>query len=49
MVYIVETRIGYEVLPTYEAAEEFCFFRGIHPEEIQEVTPEEVEEMEILG
>ena len=45
MIYIVETRIGYEVLPTYEAAEEFCFFHGIHPEEIQEIAQEEVEEI----
>ena len=47
MKYLVETRIGCEVLNTYEEAEVFCYERGIHPEEIVEITDEEAEE--ILG
>lgn len=47
MKYLVETRIGCEVLDTYELAEIFCFEQGIHPEEIVEITDEEAEE--ILG
>ncbi len=47
MKYMVETRVGCEVLPTYEQAEIFCYFHGIHPEEIYEITDEEAEE--ILG
>ena len=41
MKYIIETRIGCEVLDTYELAEIFCIDHGIHPEEIVEVTEEE--------
>ena len=47
MMYMIETRIGCEVLPTYEAAEVRCWELGIHPEEIVEITDEEAEE--ILG
>ena len=43
MMYVVEARFC-EVFTTYEAAEEWCFFNGIHPEEIMEMTPEEAEE-----
>ena len=45
MKYIVETRIGCEVLDTYERAEIFCYEHGIHPEEIVEVTEEEAAEI----
>lgn len=47
MKYLVETRIDYEVLNTYEEAEVFCYEHGIHPEEIVEITDKEAEE--ILG
>ena len=47
MKYLVETRFSCEVLDTYEEAEIFCYEHGIHPEEIVEITSEEVEE--ILG
>ena len=47
MKYLVETRIGCEVLNTYEEAEVFCYEHGIHPEEIVEITDKEAEE--ILG
>ena len=46
MMYLVEARFC-EVFATYEEAEIYCFERGIHPEEIVEITPEEAEE--ILG
>lgn len=45
MKYIIETRIGCEVLDTYELAEIFCCEHGIHPEEIVEVTEEEAAEI----
>ena len=45
MKYLVEMRIGCEVLDTYELAEIFCYERGIHPEEIVEVTDEEAAEI----
>ena len=44
MKYLIETRIGCEVLPTHEAAEVRCWELGIHPEEIVEITDEEAEE-----
>jgi hypothetical protein len=44
MMYLIETRIGYEVLPTYEDAEMRCWELGIHPEEIVEITDEEAAE-----
>ena len=47
MMHLVNTRMGCEVFDTYEQAEMFCWERGIHPEEIEEITPEEAEE--ILG
>ena len=47
MKYLVEARIGCEVLDSYELAEIFCYEHGIHPEEIVEITNEEAEE--ILG
>jgi hypothetical protein len=47
MKYLVETRFYCEVLDTYGMAEIFCYERGIHPEEIVEITAEEAEE--ILG
>ena len=47
MKYLVETRIGCEVLDSYKLAEIFCYEHGIHPEEIVEITNEEAEE--ILG
>lgn len=47
MKYLVETRIGCEVLDSYKFAEIFCYEHGIHPEEIVEITNEEAEE--ILG
>lgn len=47
MKYLIETRIGCEVLPTYEDAEIRCLELLIHPEEIVEITDEEAEE--ILG
>ena len=47
MKYLVETRFYCEVLDTYDTAEIFCYERGIHPEEIVEITAEEAEE--ILG
>ncbi len=46
MMYLVNDRFC-EVFTTYEEAEEWCFFHGVHPEEIEEITPEEAEE--ILG
>ena len=45
MKYLVETRIGCEVLDTYELAEIFCYEAGIHPEEIVEITDEEAAEI----
>jgi hypothetical protein len=45
MKYLVETRVGCEVLDTYELAEIFCYEHGIHPEEIVEVTDEEGKEI----
>lgn len=45
MKYLVETRIGCEVLDTYELTEIFCYEQGIHPEEIMEITDEEAAEI----
>ena len=45
MMYLIETRISCEVLPTYEDAEMRCWELGIHPEEIVEITDEEAEEI----
>ena len=47
MKYLIEARMVCEVKDTYEEAEIFCYFHGIHPEEIVEITDEEAEE--ILG
>ena len=47
MKYMIEMRIGCEVFDTYREAEIFCGERGIHPEDIYEITDEEAEE--ILG
>ena len=47
MKYLVEARVDCEIFNTYEGAEIFCCERGIHPEEIVEITEEEAEE--ILG
>ena len=47
MKYLIETRIGCEVLPAYEYTEIRCWELSIHPEEIVEITDEEAEE--ILG
>lgn len=45
MKYYIETRLTCEVKDTYEEAEFFCWERGIHPEEIVEITDEEAEEI----
>ena len=46
MKYLVETKNGCEVLDcSYEQAEIFCYFHGIHPEEIVEITDEEAAEI----
>ena len=48
MKYLVDIRmLVCEVFNTYREAEIFCGERGIHPEEIVEITDEEAEE--ILG
>jgi hypothetical protein len=47
MMYLVEERMVCEVFATYREAEIFCGERGIHPENIYEITKEEAEE--ILG
>ena len=47
MMYLVEARARCEVFATYREAEIFCGERGIHPENIYEITDEEAEE--ILG
>ena len=44
MKYLIEARLVCEVKNTYEEAEIFCYFHGIHPEEIVEITEEEAEE-----
>jgi hypothetical protein len=45
MKYLIEARMVCEVKDTYEEAEIFCYFHGIHPEEIVEITDEEAEEI----
>lgn len=48
MKYLIDVRMmACEVFNTYREAEIFCGERGIHPEEIVEITDEEAEE--ILG
>ena len=47
MMYLIDVRMVCEVFATYREAELFCAERGIHPEEIHEITAEEAEE--ILG
>ena len=47
MKYLIDVPMICEVKDTYREAEIFCYFRGIHPEEIVEITDEEAEE--ILG
>ena len=47
MKYLIESKMVCEVRDTYREAEIFCGERGIHPEEIVEITDEEAEE--ILG
>ena len=47
MKYMIEMRVGCEVFDTYREAEIFCGERGIHPEDIYEITDKEAEE--ILG
>lgn len=42
MKFLIETKTGCEIKDTYRAAEIFCAERGIHPEEIQPVTEEEI-------
>ena len=45
MKYLIDTRFCLEVFNHYREAEIFCAERGIHPEEIMEITPEEAEEI----
>ena len=47
MKYLNENYFYCEIFSTYREAEIFCGERGIHPEEIVEITDEEAEE--ILG
>jgi hypothetical protein len=47
MKYLVEGKMVCEVFATYREAEIFCGERGIHAENIYEITDEEAEE--ILG
>ena len=47
MKYLIDVPMICEVFTTYREAEIFCGERGIHPEEIVEITDEEAEE--ILG
>lgn len=47
MKYLLETESDCEIFPTYEEAEIRCYRLLIHPEEIVEITDEEVED--ILG
>ena len=44
MNYFVEFGRVYEEFATYREAEIFCGERGIHPEDIVEITDEEAEE-----
>jgi hypothetical protein len=44
MKYVIDVRFCFEVFNTYREAEIFCGERGIHPEEIMEMTPEEIAE-----
>jgi hypothetical protein len=45
MKYLIDIRFCLEVFNTYREAELFCAERGIHPEEIVEITDEEAEEI----
>lgn len=44
MKYVLEAKMVCEVFDTYREAEIFCGERGIHPEDIVEITDEEAEE-----
>ena len=44
MKYVIDVRFHFEVFNTYREAEIFCGERGIHPEEIMEMTTEEIAE-----
>ena len=45
MKYLIDNRFCLKAFDTYREAELFCAERGIHPEEIEEITPEEAEEI----
>ena len=44
MKYVIDVRFDFEAFDTYREAEIFCGERGIHPEEIMEMTAEEFAE-----
>lgn len=44
MKYVIDVRFCFEVFNDYRTAELFCAERGIHPEEIIEMTDEDFAE-----